>query len=186
LDRIHPQVPDSLRLARELPVSTEKRRTIERILRDLLRFVPQVYGTLPTQMIHGDFGWGNVLFLNDRLTGILDIEFTTRDLRAMDFASGVNSFGMSGAEARMSLETVAAFARGYARRGQLTHEEIAALPMLLRLRAAAILLHWSGRWKEGRMSERMLQGQVTEVLASDDWLTGHQEDLLVTVRGAMG
>jgi Ser/Thr protein kinase RdoA (MazF antagonist) len=46
----------------------------------------EVSGDAPTTVIHGDFHGHNVLFVGDRLTGILDFEAAHHDLRIADFA----------------------------------------------------------------------------------------------------
>lgn len=46
----------------------------------------EVTGSAPTTVIHGDFNSRNLLFVGDRLSGILDFEGTHLDYRVADFA----------------------------------------------------------------------------------------------------
>ena len=46
----------------------------------------EVTGSAPTTVIHGDFTSRNLLFVGDRLSGILDFEATHPDYRVADFA----------------------------------------------------------------------------------------------------
>lgn len=46
-------------------------------------FAP-IYEDLPKHMIHRDFHPGNVLFKDDRLSGIVDFELTVKGIRIFD------------------------------------------------------------------------------------------------------
>lgn len=50
------------------------------------RWLNEPCGELPTTVIHGDFAKHNLLFLDGELTGLLDFEASTVDLRIADFA----------------------------------------------------------------------------------------------------
>ncbi|MGH3148569.1 MAG: phosphotransferase, partial [Rubrobacter sp.] len=121
---------------------------------------------------------GNVLLLGDRVSGVLDFEFSSPDLRAMDFAVGLFAFGVSARNVEGGWPPIEAFAAGYRRRVALSPEEIGALPMLLRLREAVTLVHWAGRLRQGLTTEGELARRSGDMLELDGWLSRYGEELV--------
>ncbi|ARU63304.1 hypothetical protein CBW65_21690 [Tumebacillus avium] len=183
LEKVHPLVPDPLRLAETLPVSVEKQRRMAALLQEMTAKVPELYDALPRQLIHRDYTKGNTLLAARNVTGVLDFEFCARDLRALDLAIGLgegpaNQMWGTGAE-WVWLEN---FARGYASEHCLTAAEVDALPMLMRLRRAYFLLHFAGRCLEGLDSTGWLRGIVDWVLDLENWMEQHAEELIRKVK----
>lgn len=183
LEKVHPLVPDPLRLAETLPVSVEKQRRMAALLHEMTAKVPELYNTLPRQLIHRDYTKGNTLLADGNVTGVLDFEFCARDLRALDLAIGLGegpAHHMWGTgDEWIWLES---FARGYASQHPLTETEVEALPVLMRLRRAYFLLHFAGRCLEGLDSVGWLQGIVDWVLDLEDWMEQHAEELIRRVK----
>jgi len=100
---------------------------------------------MPRGAIHGDLFCDNVLFVDDRVSGIIDFGFAATDFLAYDLAITVNDWGIvaDGADAGALIpELVAALTGAYARVRPLTADERAQWPALLR---AAALRFWLSR-----------------------------------------
>ncbi|MFC4597847.1 phosphotransferase [Cohnella hongkongensis] len=106
------------------------------------------FRSLPHQLIHGDINFSNCLTREDgagAIGAILDFEFCTRDLRAMEIAVVVSGF----LDAHNGPELIEAFLRGAGRRLRLSREEAEAIPGLIRLRTLDVFLHFLNRYFDG-------------------------------------
>jgi homoserine kinase type II len=184
LARCHPLVPDPLAALAELPLARGDRARLHERYIWLLAELPALYATLPQQLCHEDFDPSNVLAAKGRITGVLDFEFCTRDLRVVDLTVPltwwpVEVFG-TGAEWPM----IAALASGYARQVRLRADEIAALPTLFLLRAMSSLIHRLGRHRQGLCPLEDVLVRARAALARCDWLVAHEPRLVDTVGSA--
>lgn len=121
---------DSTRATRDLLTWLEEE------LADLRGFVGSAYQELPRQLTHNDFIPSNVLALHGQVTAVLDFEFATHGIRALDFSMAL----LFCLRYRMNPEphrTAMLLSRGYGRANTLSGPEIEALPRLLRLRNMA-------------------------------------------------
>lgn len=165
----------------QLPIPRERKLQLIASFEELLGEVPRLYADLSRQTIHSDMYPANSLIHDGRVTGILDFEFASPDLRAMDFAVGIKAFGLSVSETTDKWACIEAFARGYSRRISLTYAEVVALPVLLRLGMAASLVHWLGRLERGYTTEADIVERSGDLLALDEWLDAHGERLVERV-----
>jgi Ser/Thr protein kinase RdoA (MazF antagonist) len=184
LARCHPQVPDPLAALAELPLAPGDHDRLRERYTWLLARLPALYATLPQQLCHEDFDPSNVLVAAGHVSGVLDFEFCTRDLRVVDLTVPltwwpVEVFG-TGAEWPL----IAALAAGYARRVALGADEIAALPTLFLLRALSSLIHRLGRHRQGLCPLEDVLARARAALARCDWLAAHGPRLMATVAGA--
>jgi homoserine kinase type II len=133
-----------------------------------------IYASLPTQLIHGDFSFGNVLMRAGRIRGIVDFEYAGRDIRAAELAGGLSS-----AIARNARETLwRPLLRGYLGKLQLDPAEIAALPALVNLHWAVIVVWWAGRSLEGRPFPDGPAVLVDRALAVERWVSDRGPELV--------
>jgi len=133
-----------------------------------------IYASLPTQLIHGDFGFGNVLVRAGRVRGIVDFEHTGRDVRAMELAAGVSS-----AIAREAKESLwRPVLRGYLGTLRPDLTELAALPALAILHWAVIVVWWAGRSLDGHPFPDGLAVLVDRALAVERWMNDHGRELV--------
>lgn len=185
LERVHPRIPTPFGLTPDglgLPDTPPYAGLLSwwrDELAQLRRLIEEPYRMLPQQVIHGDFGPGNTLFLGGRLVAVLDFDFAGPDARALDLASGLN-FSMRIRENPEPLAIARAFCRGYARGGRLTDEEVAAIPWLLRLRDATSAVWWLGR-ALATGDARPELGRIEEMQASVRWLEEHGRRLVEVV-----
>jgi Ser/Thr protein kinase RdoA (MazF antagonist) len=106
----------------------EVEREMDAALAEITRFG---WEGLPRSVIHGDFNGGNLLFRNQKLTGVLDFDFAHPDLRVVDIAIAVNF--------TLALPTVVA---GYNSVAKLCEEETRLIRPILR----AFHLHHIGKY----------------------------------------
>lgn len=96
---------------------------------------------LPTQLIHGDVHYDQVLVKGDTVSGILDFEFSTFDWRAMELAVALSKYvGESD-----PLPLCERYVAGYVQKGQLNETEIDAVPDLINLRIFSNVVYFTGR-----------------------------------------
>lgn len=84
LARVHPLVADPLAAVAQLPVDAGSKARVMALLQRVLADVPHLYRTLPQQIIHRDYDGSNILMNEVSVVGVLDWEFSTHDLRALD------------------------------------------------------------------------------------------------------
>jgi homoserine kinase type II len=138
---------------------------------------------LPHQLIHGDLNASNALVTpSGEIAALLDFEFVTRDLKAMEPA--VCLWGLlpeAGADkqaetrAWVSLET---FWRGFAGERPLSAVERRVIPELMQLRSLDVFLHFLGRYRDGVDDASMLLRQIPDTAARLGQVEKHRERLL--------
>jgi homoserine kinase type II len=171
LARIHAQVPD---LGSLPELSRATRDEVVAATGD----AEALYTSLPRQIAHGDFAFGNALFLDGRVTAILDFEFAGLDLRAMDLAAAcyILTARYHGSASWRP------FVGAYVARLPLTDAEGAGLPALITVHAAVDLVHWLGRSRAGPA----MAARVAEVAARlhevRSWRSHHGAELVEIVR----
>jgi len=96
-------------------------------------------GNLPQGAIHADLFPDNVLFVNDRISGIIDLYFACNDALAYDLAVALNAWCFE-SDGAFNVTNGRAFIAGYETRRALLPRERDALPMLCRGAALRFLL----------------------------------------------
>jgi len=117
--------------------------TIASALANLARTWPT---GLPTGAIHADLFPDNVLFLGDRLSGLIDFYFAATDLLAYDLAITLNAWCFSADGRHWHADLAAAMVAGYARNRPLEPQECQALPVLAQGAALRFLLTRAYDW----------------------------------------
>ncbi|WP_189023148.1 phosphotransferase [Paenibacillus albidus] len=139
---------------------------------------------LPHQLVHGDLNASNLLVERGdpgQVAALLDFEFCTRDVRAMEPAVILSGFlGEAGEE-----EKVKEFCRGYSRRVRLAEAEIAAFPTLMKLRKVDVFLHFVSRFLEGTDKSEVLCEQVKLLSADIRQLSARSLEMQEQMRQAM-
>jgi homoserine kinase type II len=185
LARCHPRVPDPPAAFADLPLSGEKRQRLIAGYTWLIERIPDLYATLPQQLVHEDFDPGNVLMEGNRVTGVLDFEFCARDLRVMDLTVALTWWPVRHYGTGAEWPIIAALARGYARHITLTDDEIAALPTLFRLRAYTSLIHRLGRSRQGLSTLEEALNRAEAAIDREDWVHSNDVRLIEAARAAM-
>jgi homoserine kinase type II len=94
---------------------------------------------LPEGVIHADAFPDNVLFLGDKLSGLIDFYFACNDILAYDIAICLNAWCFE-ADHSFNVTKARAFLSAYGRERPLSNAEQDALPLLARGAALRILL----------------------------------------------
>lgn len=95
--------------------------------------------TLPTGVIHADLFSDNVLFLGEKLSGLIDFYFACNDILAYDVAICLNAWCFE-VDHSFNVTKARAFLNAYCRERALSLEEQEALPLLARGAAIRFLL----------------------------------------------
>lgn len=168
LTALHPGVTELAEL--DEVIGRQGREMVERAAES----AGAIYASLPTQLIHGDFSFGNILVRAGRVRGIVDFEYAGRDVRAMELAGG-----LSAAIARPTRDALwRPVLRGYLGKLPLDPAELAALPALAVLHWAVIVVWWAGRSLEGRPFPDGIAALVDRALAVERWVTDHGRDIV--------
>jgi homoserine kinase type II len=127
-----------------LPFLTPERRALAT---DELRYQEQVaasalYAALPRGAVHADLFRDNVMFEDDRLTGVLDFYFAGIDAFAFDIAVCLNDWCIDLATGRLETDRATALVDAYDAVRPLVSAERRLMPALLR---AAALRFWVSR-----------------------------------------
>jgi len=94
---------------------------------------------LPAGVIHADLFPDNVLFIEDRVSGLIDFYFACNDMLAYDLAVLLNSWCFEG-DGAFNITKSRAMIAAYRARRPMTQAEIAAMPVLMRGAAIRFLL----------------------------------------------
>lgn len=99
--------------------------------------------SLPKGVIHADLFPDNVLFLGDKLSGLIDFYFACNDMLAFDIAICLNAWCFE-PDHSFNVTKARAFLNAYTRERKLTAAEQDALPLLARGAAMRFLLTRAG------------------------------------------
>ena len=94
---------------------------------------------LPTGVIHADLFPDNVLFLGERVSGLIDFTFACNDILAYDVAICLNAWCFE-SDCSFNVTKARAFLGAYGRERKLSEAEQQALPLLARGAALRFLL----------------------------------------------
>lgn len=121
---------------------------------------------LPQQLVHGDLNYSNLLVNSDdpaQVVALLDFEFCTQDVRAMEPAVIIS--GLMGRGSERDQTAVKLFCQGFSSRIRLAREEVEAIPALMRLRHIDVFLHFMSRFFNGTDGPEVLRRQVQSIYA---------------------
>ncbi|MCY7282861.1 MAG: phosphotransferase [Cyanobacteria bacterium CAN_BIN43] len=137
-----------------------------------------MYTTLPVQTIHADYLSPHVLLESNRVVGVLDFEFATKDLRLWDYICGLDHFALFPWQEKTQWQLVQAFSAGYSEQVSLTRQEAEALTLAWRLQRASSIVYWTGWLREGKVTHQSVVKAVTETLLLEDWFEDNATKLL--------
>ncbi len=168
---VHPDAGDVHELCGELAaagVSSELTRLLAGFEHGV--WLTGIGAGLPVQVVHGDVAASNVLTAEDtgQVTAILDFEIAGADLRVQDLVVALKQ--SEALDAPDWQRRVAALAGGYRSAQELTDAEVAAVPDLVRARAAGTVVWRAGRWRRGQASLDDVAARMRNLAATDGWL----------------
>lgn len=174
LAQIHPLVSNPLEITQVLNLSLEEQIALNRMLIEVMESVPHLYATLPVQTIHADYITSNILVDGDRVVGILDFEFATRDLRLLDYLSSLDQLASFPWKEELFDRIVRAFSTGDREHCSLTMSEQNAITTVWRLQRASSLVYWTGWVIEGKANRQKIMDAVIETLKFETWLQNNR------------
>jgi Ser/Thr protein kinase RdoA (MazF antagonist) len=174
VSRVHPLADDPDEAVRDCGLEQEQRDALGRGLDRTAELAPLLYASLPQQVTHGDFAFGNTLVRNGRVTGLLDFEHSGVDVRAMDLAVALYRFPAHD----NALERCDAFGRAYSSVLPLDPTEILGLPALLELRAGVSLMHWVGRMRADLATTDDVRPRAARALFTQEWVRENGDELV--------
>ena len=168
---VHPDVADVPGLCRELAtagMSAELTRLLVGFEHGT--WLTGVGAGLPVQVVHGDPGASNVLADEDtgEVTAMLDFEIAGAELRVQDLVVALKQ--SDALDAPDWQRRAAGLARGYRSAQEVTEAEAAAVPDLLRARAAGTVVWRAGRWRRGQARLDDVAARLRDLAATDAWL----------------
>lgn len=174
----HPLVSDPLAAVERLPADREQAKQLRAFLTEVLESVPDLYATLPQQVIHRDYDPGNILMDQQQATAVFDFEFAGRDLRVLDLGVALSWWPVQLLGTGKEWELIDVFGTAYTCQITLSKEELLALPAVFRLRDAASLVHRTGRYLAGMETVDRMQHRVEHSLWRETWVSANQQTLL--------
>ncbi|WP_219837482.1 phosphotransferase [Paenibacillus sp. R14(2021)] len=157
-------------LCLNIPLLANRKNEVEELLlmQARLTTLNEAFRRLPHQWIHGDIVFTNAVANGDEIVGLLDFEFCTVDLRAMEIAVVLAEFPSDNdGEAKERIEV---FCRGFGSQTRLTEQELRLLPDLIQLRMLDVWLHFAGRLQEGLDPAAVWLGQIDRVHFVCGWI----------------
>jgi homoserine kinase type II len=168
---VHPLVGDPFEAIEELDLGAGA-VPVRALLEHVDATHDAIAGSLPRQIVHGDFAFINVLVQGGHVTGMLDFEFAGPDLRAADLACAMYITTVRGEPAKR-WQLLEALTAGYRRSLPLDPLEVAAIPDLMRRRAAFGLIHWLGRYRQGLAPKQEPLDRIRRSAMLTAWLDEH-------------
>jgi homoserine kinase type II len=178
LVRGYAPVADPLAAVERLPIERDTARQIQTILASVLEKVPDLYGCLPQQLVHQDYGPANIFMEDRRVTAIFDFEFAGIDLRVMELCVALSWWPVNLMGTGKEWEVMDAFATAYVAGFPLSEEEVRAIPEVLRLRDVGSLVHRMERYFAGLETDVTMRERADHSLWRERWLVAHHEMLL--------
>lgn len=148
---------------------------------------------LPTQLIHGDLHYDNILCQLEcddqstggcQVTGLLDFEFCAVDWRCMELAVCLSKYADKPDEA---LDIFTRFVAGYGEpEGQrLTLREIDLMPELITLRILSNVVYFVGRAVAGEDGFEALTTRAENYFKRLEWIRLHRQEIVDLVAAAV-
>ncbi|MDQ0057983.1 phosphotransferase [Paenibacillus harenae] len=135
---------------------------------------------LPKQWIHGDLVFNNTLVRDGAMSGVLDFEFCTVDVRAMELA--VTAVDMIRPDRGDLLDRIKLLFAGYSEVIRLSDREMELLPAMMKLRLLDVALHFAIRFKDGLDADEVLCGIIDQSVYGCEWVERHADGLLRQLR----
>lgn len=178
---VHPLVPDPIDALDELDLG-DQHEGARRLLEEVDAAHDALAGSLPRQIVHGDFAFINVLIDEAKVTGMLDFEFAGPDIRAADLATAMYIVTVRAPDAQR-WPVLEALTTGYRRSLPLDPLEVAAMPELMRRRSAFGVIHWIGRYRQGIAPRQEPVDRIARGAMLARWLDLNAARVAATVAG---
>ena len=162
------------------------RPVADRMLKEVLKIydlASTTYQSLPTQLIHGDLHYDNVLVQDGKVTALLDFEFAAFDWRALEIAIGLSKYAGEEPDAMPYFQD---YITGYATTGILTKEEAQAVPDLINLRILSNIVYFVGRHIAGEDDISSITTRIENYARRVDWVNNNKDIIVNLIIEKMG
>jgi homoserine kinase type II len=142
------------------------------VMEDFLSKHDLLLNSLPKQIIHGDYQYENILWIQHMITkeetisAVLDFEFCNYDLRIMDIATCLTKY--VGDE--NDFTAIDDCIRGYCKHIKLTADEIYYIPYGIKLRILSRIIYYSGRIIHGQSPQSALRSRIATYSHKIKWI----------------
>ncbi len=178
LTHCHPLIADPFIEVERLLPADQARSMIQILQKSLCDWQRLTDQTLPWQIIHRDYGPGNMLMEREQVSAILDFEFAGADRRIFDLCVAISWWPVRLMETGNEWEMIDAIGRAYTAEIPLTEAELRILPATLRMRDTTSLIYRIGRHLAGLETIQTIQERVQHSLWRETWLQANQRTLL--------
>ena len=172
----HPLVPDPLAAVERLPIDSTWATQIRHFLASVMEHTSDLH-ELSQQFIHRDYDPANILVDEQRVTAVLDFEFTGIDLRVLDLCVALSWWPIDVMGTGKEWELIDAFGNAYCAHFPLSEAELLAIPDVFRLHDAMSLVYRMGRYLDGRESNERIQNRMKHSLWREEWLANNRKVL---------
>ena len=182
---MHPLIPDPFAAMDCLGslVPKDHKVRINALLDTVIDSAAKIYRALPSQLIHGDLIPGNLLIDQNRITGVLDFEACALNPSVMEVAIALDTWLWDALGTGKEWERLSHFGVGYTKVRRLSQVEIEAIPTLVLLRNAHVLMHMVGRFV-GNLSPYIdVESWIESTLNIDAWMTLNRRHLVEAIAG---
>jgi homoserine kinase type II len=179
LGRVHPFVDDIGSAVEDSGLDVSRATMLHHAVDRASELAAPAYASLPRQVTHGDFAFGNTLVKDGVVTGIVDFEHAGIDVRTMDLAAALYRFPAH----EDALGECERFGHAYCAVLPLDVTEVAALPALLLVRSGVFVAHWVGRYRAGLATIDEVRPRAARALFTAHWVEENGAEL---VRRALG
>lgn len=129
---------------------------------------------LPKQLVHHDLLIYNLLSKDNKIQGVLDFDFTSFDLRFMEFTISLNHILQL---TNGSWHMTEAFIKGYSQFSKISYLEINNLQLLTQIYHIAVLHIYIGQYYSGKNIEQNFNYILNQFLTRNDWLNKHHSSM---------
>jgi len=178
LAHCHPLVPDPLIAIEQLPIDREPRKQLQSQFSSIIEQTEKLYEELPQQILHRDYDPGNVLVKDNRITAVLDFDFSGIDIRIFDLSIALSWWPYRATGTEREWEIIDTFGAAYIARFPLSTAELQAIPDVMRLRDAVSFVHRAGRYLAGLETDTGIRDRVHHSFWREAWLTNNRSKLL--------
>ena len=175
LSHCHPLIPDPLATAEQLLASEQARPLCAIFSQSLQDWETLSAQHLPQQLLHRDYGPGNVLMEKEHVTAVLDFEFTNMDRRIFDLCVALSWWPVRLMGTGREWELIDVLGQNYTTLFPLTEQELLALPAALRMRDTTSLVYRMGRYLAGLETMQTVRERVQHSLWREAWLVANRE-----------
>lgn len=130
----------------------------------------QLIDDLPKQLVHHDMLIYNLLATGNRISGVLDFDFTSLDVSFMEFVISLNHVLQL---TNGSWEMTQAFIKGYSHFRKCTSLELSQLQLLTQLYHIAVLHIYIGQQYSGVDVEQNFNYILNQFITRNDWLNNN-------------